>query len=400
MPKTQSISCLKGCLEVEQDWVRMIRMLSKGPKHHFFGYYGVDAWDRPLQRHLALETDFDDHRPEPGEVAKVGLIDRDSGAFSALAETSAFNLQQGSMMHWIDAGFGAEFTFNDWEDGKLASRAVNPETGERRTIDGAVAAISPVEPIGLGLNFARMAHCRAVVGYANKTNPETWALKPEDDGLFLLDFRDGSSRLLLSISEVIAANPCEETQNGHAWFNHVYFNTDGTRVLFVCRLRTEEKWHTSIWTVNRDGRELEMQIPYGHRTSHFAWRDERRIMISTDVLGTMRFVEFSDRIRDFRPFGGDAFPQDGHNAFSPDRQWVVCDSYPKGKERLATLMLYNIEEERKVPLGEFHHDPKYTKDIRCDLHPRWSRDGLAVSFDSVHGDTRQIYLAEVSDIVQ
>ena len=116
------------------------------------------------------------------------------------------------MMHWINAGFGAEFIFNDWEDRRPVSRALNPETGERRTIDGAVTVISPVEPIGIGLNFARMAHCRPAVEYANTRDPVSWATKPEDNGLSLFNFEDGSSRWLLSIAEVIAANPCEKTQ--------------------------------------------------------------------------------------------------------------------------------------------------------------------------------------------
>ncbi len=386
-------------MEVATGLVAMITMLSSGPQHHFFGYYGVDAWDPSQRYHLALETDFDDHRPEAGDVAKVGLIDREAGAFSAVAETSAFNLQQGSMMHWIDVGFGAEFTYNCWELGKLVSCALNLESLRVRTIQGAIAAVSPSEPIGMGLNFARMASCRAVVGYANSIDPASWAQYPEDDGLFLLDFRGGSSRLLLSIAEVIAAHPCEETPAGPAWFNHVYFNPEGTRVLFVCRVKTGEKWLTSLWSVNPDGSELELQIPFGSRVSHFAWRDEKRIMVSTDMLGSMRFVELSDRTTDFKPFGGDILPADGHNAFYPDGRWIVCDTYPKPGSRLAELMLYNIEEERKVLLGEFYHEPKYTQDIRCDLHPRWSRDGTTISFDSVHGDTRQIYLDDVSEIV-
>ena len=64
---------------------------------------------------------------------------------------------------------------------------------------------------------------------------------------------------------------------------------------------------------------------------------------------------------------------------------MICDAYPKKKSRLAELMLYSVAEERKILLGEFYHEPKYTKDIRCDLHPRWLRYGSAVTFDSVHG---------------
>ena len=251
----------------------------------------------------------------------------------------------------------------------------------------------------MGLDFARMVHCRGVVGYANEIDPDTWVEKPEDDGLFLLDLRTGESRLILSIADVIRANPCEETQEGPAWFNHVYLNPDGDRLLFLCRVRTPEKWHTSMWSVDPDGSDPECQIDYGHWTSHFAWYDARRVVVSTSVLGPRRFAEFTDRLHDHRPFGGGVLPSDGHNSFSPDGRWMVCDAYPKGPERLAELMLYHMERREKVLLGRFYSDAKYTGDIRCDLHPRWSPDGKTISFDSVHGGSRQIYLADVSGIV-
>lgn len=373
--------------------------LSVGNKHHFFGYYGVNAWDPTFQYHLSLETDFDDHRPTGDDVANVGLVDRKTGLFESFAQTSAFNLQQGSMMHWIDAGGGAEFTFNDWEDGALISRALNPQTKRVRKLGRAVAAVSPTEPVGIGLNFARMAHCRAVVGYANDWGLNPWVDQPDDDGLFAIDLQTGDARLLVSIAQVITANPCAETETGAAWFNHVYYNTDGSRLLFLCRVKTPDKWHTSVWSVNADGSDLEMQIPYGYHTSHFAWRDQKRVMISSDYLGDMRFLEFEDRVKNFEPFGGDMLPPDGHNAFSPNGQWVACDTYPKNEARLAELMLYHIESGEKISLGKFHHAEKYTGDVRCDLHPRWSPDGKVITFDSVHGDNRQIYLVDVEEVI-
>ena len=377
-----------------------IRALTMGAKHHFFGYYGVNAWDPSLRRHLALETDFDDHRPTADDGAQVGLVDRETGEFHKYAETRAFNLQQGSMMHWIDAGFGAEFTFNDWDGDALVSRAINPETRQVRTLSRAVAAISPVAPVGIGLNFARMSFCRPVVGYANRIDPAIWAEKPEDDGLLEIDLKTGESRLLLSIAEVVGRYPHSATKEGHVWFNHVYYNTDGTRMLFLCRVKRGDRFITSMWSMNADGSELKLQIDYGYHTSHFAWRDTRRIMISTDLTGDMQFLEFLDRERTFEPFGNGAFPSNGHNAFSPDRQWVVCDSSPKAPDRLAELMLYHIGAGQKISLGKFHHPPIYTGDIRCDLHPRWSPDGRAITFDSVHEGSRQIYLADVSDVVE
>ena len=385
-----------------------VKRLSASPKHHFFGYYGINPWDSTTRYHLALETDFHTHRPLPEDSATVGLIHRETYKFIPHAETAAFNLQQGSMMHWINGGkldtrnaANVEFTFNDWEDGTLVSRALNPTTGTVRTIQGAIAAVSPTAPLAIGLNYGRMAHCRAVVGYATHSKSTDVKAQPENDGLYQLNLRDGSSKLVLSIADVIRASGDERMVGKRTWFNHVLFNTDGTRLLFFCRVRRETGGHyTSLWTVDPDGSALEMQIPFGYRISHFDWRTPAQILVSSDILGEMGFVEFTDGVRDFAPLGRGVLPSDGHASFSPDREWLLCDTYPRGTERLAQLMVYNIAENRKIVLGEFHHEEQFVGDIRCDLHPRWAPDGKTITFDSVHEGSRQIYLVELPSSIE
>jgi len=232
---------------------------------------------------------------------------------------------------------------------------------------------------------------------SNDAYPAEVQANPEDDGLFLLDLNSGKSRLILSIADVIRASRHEEAQGRPAWFNHVLFNTNGTRALFFCRVKREKGWYSSLWTVNPDGTDLECQIPFGYWISHFAWRDAQRILISSDFLGKRGFLEFTDGQRHFKPFGEGVLPSDGHASFSFDGRWIVTDSYPQKPKRLSELMLYNIEDNGKVSLGKFHSDDKFTGDIRCDLHPRWSHDGNLISFDSVHEGHRQIYLVDVSE---
>ncbi|MDP6117376.1 MAG: hypothetical protein QGF00_18150 [Planctomycetota bacterium] len=372
-----------------------LRPLTHPPRHHFFGYYGIDSWDSSCRCHLALETGFHEHPPRPDDVAAVGLIHGDDLTFEPIAQTSAFNLQQGSMMHWIETVHGEEFTLNDWEDGELVSRAISADTRASRTISSAIAAVSPTRPQAIGLNFKRMAQCRSVVGYASG-NVDELIEHPKDDGLFLIDLETGGSSLLVSIEDVTRRM---DAPAGAAWFNHVLFNTDGSRILFFCRVKTQPRYMSSLWTVNPDGTGLRCEIELGKKVSHFAWFDERRILISTDVLGQMEFVEFTDGEGDFQPAGRGKLPEDGHACFSPDHQWLVCDTYPLGPESLCELMLYNLARNEKITLGHFHSPEPFRGDIRCDLHPRWRRDGLAVSFDSVHEGTRQIYEFNVSDVV-
>ena len=187
-------------MKIKSEFNFNLHKLSSNPRHHFFGYYGIDPWDNIGQNHLALEIETHTHRPIPTDIAKVGLVNKVTHKFTSCASTSAFNLQQGSMMHWI----GEEFTFNDWEKGHLVSRAFYPATGNVRSIQRAVAAVSPAKPLAIGLNYQRMTHCRSVVEYASELEVPEIILQHEDDGLFQLNLQDCTSTLVLPIAEVIS----------------------------------------------------------------------------------------------------------------------------------------------------------------------------------------------------
>ncbi len=379
-----------------------ISLLSRPPQCHFFGYHGMNAWSPDGREHLALQTTFDDHRPTAEDVAEVGLVDSSTGHFRRLGETPAFNLQQGSMLHWVRATGAAECTYNDWTGEALVTRAVNPVTGAARTLQGAIAAVSPTAPVAIGLNFRRMFQCRPVVGYAVEPQASAEPPFPEDDGLYLMDLLSGEQRLLLSIADVVAKSPQVRREPGPAWFNHVYFSPSGRRLIFMCRVNRPPAWRHSLWSIRVDGSDLRCLLDYDNRTSHFAWIDESHILCSTTVLGRgIQFVRLEDAERggNIVPEGEGLLPPDGHACFSPDGRQVACDGNAGGRNRLAELMLYRPADRTKTVLGRFAHPAHYTGDIRCDLHPRWHPNGQVITFDSLHEGTRQIYQADVSDLV-
>ena len=69
--------------------------LTRGPKHHFFGYYDIQTWDSTGSYVLALESDFDDRFPTAADTAVVGMVEWETRRFHRLTRTRAWNLQQG-----------------------------------------------------------------------------------------------------------------------------------------------------------------------------------------------------------------------------------------------------------------------------------------------------------------
>jgi hypothetical protein len=391
---------MHACVSIDDDGSdSVISRLTGAPGHHFFGYYGMNPWSSDGALHLALETDFHERLIRRGDVARAGVVSSGSGEFRPLLETRGFNFQQGAMLHWASLNGREVFTCNDVEGTGAVTRLLTPEGELLRTIPRGLAALAPGGRRAAGLDFARMYHCRSVVGYCSELEEGDLAAVPEDDGLFDLDLETGASELVLSIAEVMrfAAGAGAGDAGALTWFNHPVYNPAGDRLVFLCRVRGTGRFASSLWSANPDGSDLCPLIPFGGRISHFAWLDERRIVVSTDVLGEMRFTVFTDRGSDFAPFGGGDLPDDGHMVLSPDREWMITDTYPRGEAREAKLLLCRLADGQVRKLGGFRHEEIFGGDIRCDLHPRLSADGRRISFDSVHEGTRQIYVADVPD---
>ena len=81
------------------------KAVTKGPKHHFFGYYDKCPWHSTGRYLLAGETGFIDRQPKPGEKLTVGMIDREDGdKYIELDRTPAWSWQQGTMLQWLGSG--------------------------------------------------------------------------------------------------------------------------------------------------------------------------------------------------------------------------------------------------------------------------------------------------------
>ena len=181
--------------------------------------------------------------------------------------------------------------------------------------------------------------------------------------------------------------------------NHLQFNPGGTRFVFLHRWSKPggRGWFTRAFTAKPDGSDLRLMIDTGY-VSHFDWKDDDTLLAWTTTKDRGNHFYLLD-VGDKPPEV--VFPrvtQDGHCSYSPDREWVLNDTYP-GKDRMQHLMLLKVATGRRFDLNAFHSPPQFTGPVRCDLHPRWNRDGTMVCFDGCHDAQRQVYVLDVRDVV-
>ncbi len=111
-----------------------IRTLTNGPKHHFFGYYGICPWNKSGRYLVCLESSFQDRMPSQGEAAAIGLVDSQTGKFSKVAETCTWNLQQGAMLHWNPLNPENEIIYNDQQGDDVVSVILDVKSSEKRIL--------------------------------------------------------------------------------------------------------------------------------------------------------------------------------------------------------------------------------------------------------------------------
>mgnify|MGYP002352942593 FL=1 len=111
-----------------------------------------------------------------------------------------------------------------------------------------------------------------------------------------------------------------------------------------------------------------------------------------------RYMVIDDRDGSRKTVDHPRLDSDGHCTVSPDRKWLLTDTYPD-RNRRVSLLLYNWEKGEVIEVGEFESPPELEDAVRCDLHPRWSPDGMRICIDSAHTGERQMYVLDVSSIV-
>ena len=379
-----------------------VRPVTFGPRHHFFGYYDKTPWNASGSLLLAHEAAFNDRPPAAGDEVTVGVVRlSDGNRFVPLAKAAAWNWQQGCMLQWHPADAERLLVHNDRRRQGFVGVVRDVSGREQRVYDRPLYALAPDGRTGYSLNFARLQRHRPGYGYAGVDDEFEHEPAPARDGIFRVDLDTGASTLTVSLAQLAAFEPRAEMQGKHHWVNHIQVSPDGSRFAFFHLWHSDDGgWSVRLFTAGADGSDLQCRLD-ARVVSHYDWLDGDRLLIWTHLPAKGgRFAVVDCRSGRLDAVGEGVLTEDGHCTFSPDRRWVLNDTYPDRFD-MRTLMLYRYPDGPRFDIARLH-SPKsrWWGEIRCDLHPRWDRSGRYVCIDSVHDGSRQMYVIDVGGIVR
>ena len=412
MPAAAQDSRVEGHTKRSESWVP-VRPITRGPAYHWFGYYDKLQFDPTGRYVLGMEVTFEDRSPKPDDVIKVGMIDlEDNDRWIELGETRAWNWQQGCMLQWRP-GSKTEVLFNDREGDHFVCRIIDIKTRRMRTIPFPIYTVSPDGRIAMSTDFPRINDMRPGYGYAGLPDPNSGELMPENTGIYKIDLDTGDAELVITMADMRKIPyPKGDISDKKHYFNHLLFNTDGSRFIFLNRWRIQEfrasnpttPFDTRMLTATPDGKDIRVVDDSGY-TSHFIWRDSEHILAWTKPPshGDRFYLFRDDGSRKGVAIGPDVMTTNGHCSYLPlpGNEWILNDTYPD-ENRLQHVFLYHVPTGRRVPLGNFFMHTKYRFDWECrvDTHPRFSPDGRYVVIDSPHdGRGRQLHLLDIGSVV-
>ena len=385
--------------------------ITQGPHDHLLAsYFGIDSWS-PDGRYVAvLETDVNGRLVAEDEAAKIFLVDLEDGnKMIEIGSTYCWNFQEAAMFHWLPGEDGA-CLWNDRRDGKFVTVIYNWKTKQERLIPYPVSAVSQDGRWAVSINYARLRLTRPDYGYAGQgQEPQRDVVWPDNEGLWPVDLQSGEGKLILSIADAREQMTRIDDPRGLAYFCHTIISKGAKRIFFLARTvenldaQVAERghvfnWKTTSFTCNLDGSNLRRCYPDGWAGSHFNWYDDDLIAVTAqwDGEGVWSHTTFKvgeeEKVHHIAP---GIMDWDGHCIFSPDGKFMSTDGY-WNKAGYRSWVIVRLEDDAIKSIGRFYVPEKYREQYsRCDLHPRWRRDGSQLAFNSVHEGSRQVYLRDV-----
>ncbi|TVP61326.1 MAG: hypothetical protein EA343_14460 [Nodularia sp. (in: Bacteria)] len=360
-------------------------------KHEFFGYYDKSPWSKDMKKLLV-------HRWEGGSSVSIVSHSLDTGS-QVIGHTEAWNFQQGAMAQWSTEKSPGIIVFNAITNQNLVSVWVDSQ-GNSKEIPWPVQVIHPQGHKALTLNYRRLDRLRPDYGYKIPVQNFSPNQPLDKDGIWEINLKRGDAELIISLSELANHQPCPEMVNAEHKVNHILYSPLGHRFVFMHRWLGKAGKFSRLYVVNSN--QVSPQLLLDHRmVSHYSWEDDEHLLVwARHPSAGDKYYRINVISGNLEVIGKDIldFLGDGHPSFSPDRRWIITDSYPD-RRRQRQLLLFERNNNCVFSIGRFFAPWHFDGEKRTDLHPRWSPDGKKISIDSCHTGIRRSYILDISKLI-
>lgn len=367
---------------------------------YFFGYYDKSPWDATGRYMICMRAKDTWSEPDPVGQAEILLIDtKDGNSFRVLATTQTWNVQQGCMAQWLGPDYSSKILYNDLRDGQYCSVILDVTTKEERVLPMPVYTVSADGKTALSLDFSRLHSLRLGYGYAALPEKTKGVALPDETCIWKIDIETDEIIPLLKYTDFAKFQPRPEMQEEGSVHkvNHLMLSPNGKRFMVLYRWFCGQRKYTRLITCNVDGSDMYV-LSDDDMVSHCYWKNDEEILaFERKKEHGPGYYLMKDKTQEWQYL----WPQlsnDGHPSYCPtDNSLVVFDTYPS-RSRVQELKLCrdtDVEGKDLKVIARVFSPFKYDNDTRCDLHPRWSRDGKKVCFDSVFEGHRGLYVVEV-----
>lgn len=358
---------------------------------YFFGFHDKTPWCSNNKKILAHKYPNIKGLPKKNDFVEIGFFkDNELKEFVSLDKTQSWNWQQASMLQWL--GNSDKLIFNFWNGKENQSKIINTKGEEVSVMPKPINAVSYDGKYAVCFDFDRLNIGMNGYGYANSSKEilEKDSDIPKEMGFYIYEIKTGNQVAFKSVYEINEALENQKLQNAYIFVTHFIFSPDSKRLLFLLRAFNRGKRLISrLITCDFEGNNLYL-LPTGDMVSHLSWVGNDKILAyCSDKNNIDAYYLFQDLTKNYSCIGKELFSVDGHPQYNETAKSFITDTYPNRK-RIQELAVFNFHTNKKTLIGKFFSPMKFSEAYRCDLHPRWDRNGKKICVDTTYTGKRSL----------